>query len=249
MSAGEQMVFPESAARPRPLALETATRPARRRARTTARAFTKRTFDLAVSAVGLLIVLPLIVLIALLVRIDSAGPAFFRCERVGWRRRTLKMLKFRKMRDHVAGSALTLDDDERFTRTGRWLAKLKIDELPQLWHVLRGEMSLVGPRPESPVFVARFDDAYDVILGVRPGIVGLAQLAFADESRVLDHEDPVGDYLRRILPQKVALDTLYVAQQSIALDLRILFWSIVAVLFRRDVAVNRTTGRLSPRRR
>jgi lipopolysaccharide/colanic/teichoic acid biosynthesis glycosyltransferase len=159
------------------------------------------------------------------------------------------MLKFRKMHAGAGGAALTVERDERFTRVGRWLAKLKLDEIPQLWHVLAGEMSLVGPRPESEMFVALFRDDYDLILAARPGIVGFSQIAFVSEGRVLDHADPIGDYVERILPQKIAMDRLYVEQLSAMLDVRIFLWAIVAVLLRRQVAVDRVTGHLSLRHR
>ena len=208
----------------------------------------KRTTDVAVSASVLMALLPLIELVSVLIRLDSPGPVFFRCDRVGRARRPLRMLKFRKMRDGATGLPLTLSDDERFTRMGRWLAKYKLDEIPQFWHVLRGEMSLVGPRPESEVFVECFARDYDRILEARPGIVGLSQLAFAEESRILDPVDRTADYIERILPQKVAMDRLYVENQSFALDMRIVFWSAVAVLLQRPVAVHRETGRLTMRR-
>jgi lipopolysaccharide/colanic/teichoic acid biosynthesis glycosyltransferase len=158
------------------------------------------------------------------------------------------MLKFRKMRVGVSGSALTAPRDERFTPVGRILARTKLDELPQLWNVLVGEMSLVGPRPEDPSFVARDGDAFARILRVRPGITGLSQLAFACESDILDPLDRDGDYVRRILPQKVRLDELYAERRTLAMDVRILAWTAAAVLLRRNVAVNRVSGRLTLRR-
>jgi lipopolysaccharide/colanic/teichoic acid biosynthesis glycosyltransferase len=160
------------------------------------------------------------------------------------------MLKFRKMHpDAAAGTGLTVGLDERFTRVGVWLARLKIDEIPQLWHVLIGEMSLVGPRPEDPRFVSRHQREYDDILSVRPGITGLSQLAFAEEARILDPGRPVEHYLGRILPQKLNLDRLYVARWDLAFDLRILLWTIVAVAARRPVAVHRDSGAMNLRRR
>ena len=109
-----------------------------------------RTLDAFIAAVLLLMLLPFILVSAIAVRLDSPGPAFFRVDRTGWRGGRLRMLKFRKMRNDATGPALTVGDDERFTRLGPLLAKLKLDELPQLWHVLTGDMSLVGPRPEAP---------------------------------------------------------------------------------------------------
>jgi lipopolysaccharide/colanic/teichoic acid biosynthesis glycosyltransferase len=209
----------------------------------------KRTLDIVVSASLLLIALPLLLLVALLVRIDSRGSVLFRCDRAGHHGRRLRMLKFRKMHDKAAGAALTMGDDDRFTRVGRWLARLKLDELPQLWHVLRGDMSLVGPRPESEEFIAHCRPDYAVILQAKPGIIGLSQIAFFDESRILDSADPVVHYLDRIMPQKVRLDLLYVTRKSGALDLRILLWAFVAIVLRRDVAVHRSTGKMSLRRR
>ena len=126
------------------------------------------------------------------------------------------MLKFRKMHPGATGAPLTAAQDERFTRVGRLLSKTKLDELPQLWHVLRGEMSLIGPRPEDPTFVALHADEYEDILAVRPGISGLSQLAFADERRILSREDPMSHYVERLLPQKCAIDRLYASQAACA---------------------------------
>src|SRR4051794_41099047 len=119
-------------------------------------ALLKRAMDVIVAALALVVLAVPLLVIALLVVIDSPGPVFYRAERVGHRGRRLRMLKFRKMRADAAGGALPLAEDDRLTRLGKWLARTKLDELPQLWHVLRGEMSLVGPRPESPSFVALF---------------------------------------------------------------------------------------------
>jgi lipopolysaccharide/colanic/teichoic acid biosynthesis glycosyltransferase len=208
-----------------------------------------RTLDAFVAAALLLILLPFIVLSALAVRLDSPGPAFFRVERMGWRGGRLRMLKFRKMWNDASGPALTMDDDERFTRIGPLLAKLKLDELPQLWHVLTGDMSLVGPRPESPEFAELHRGEYATILGVRPGITGLSQVAFAEESRILDDQNPVNHYVGAILPQKVGLDVMYAQERSFWLNVRILFWTAAAVVMRRQVAVHRDSGRMNLRKR
>jgi lipopolysaccharide/colanic/teichoic acid biosynthesis glycosyltransferase len=212
-------------------------------------AFAIRAVDVLVSAVLLVLLLPVILVAAIVIRIDSPGAAFFRVDRVGFKGRPLRMLKFRKMRDDATGPNLTTDDDHRFTRVGVLLAKLKIDELPQLWHVLRGEMSLVGPRPEDPEFVLMHEQVYRIILGVRPGITGLSQVAFAEESRILDDDDPHSHYVGKILPQKVLLDEMYAEERSLKLNLRILFWTTAAVIMRRQVAVHRDSGKMNLRRR
>jgi lipopolysaccharide/colanic/teichoic acid biosynthesis glycosyltransferase len=209
----------------------------------------KRAVDIAVAGLALLLLLPLIVLTGLLVRLDSPGPAFFRCDRAGHRGRRLRMLKFRKMHNGASGRALTIDDDERFTRLGPLLAKFKLDEIPQLWHVFKGEMSLVGPRPEDVGFVEQHGRDYRHILRVKPGITGLSQIAFAEESRILDDDDPLGHYLDRLLPQKIGLDRLYARHRTVWFDLRILFWTFAAVFLRRPVAVHRHNGRMNLRRR
>jgi lipopolysaccharide/colanic/teichoic acid biosynthesis glycosyltransferase len=212
-------------------------------------AFAVRMVDLIVSAVLLVVLLPVVVLTAAVVKLDSRGPVFFRCRRVGFRGAQFQMLKFRKMRSGVLGAPVTLSADSRFTPVGRILAKTKIDELPQLWNVLKGEMSLVGPRPEDQVFVDLHTENYTTILAVKPGITGLCQLAFAKEGEILDDEDCVADYVERLLPQKVELDLLYIRHRSLRLNLRILVWTAIAVLLRRHVAVHRGTGRMTLRRR
>lgn len=208
-----------------------------------------RAVDIVVSVMLLVMLLPALLAAALLVRLDSPGPIFYRAERVGFRGQRLRMLKFRKMRDDAAGLALTMADDARFTRIGPFLARLKFDEIPQLWHVVRGEMSLVGPRPEDLSFVALHSDTFRSILSVRPGITGFSQIAFAEESRILDDADPLSHYVDQILPQKVALDVMYASQRTFWLNTRILFWTFAAVLLRREVAVHRDTGRMRLRRR
>jgi lipopolysaccharide/colanic/teichoic acid biosynthesis glycosyltransferase len=209
----------------------------------------KRGFDAVVAALLLAVLSPLIFVTALAIVLDSRGPAFFRCRRVGRGGREFGMLKFRKMHNGACGPALTAANDGRFTRMGRFLARTKLDELPQLWNVLRGDMSLVGPRPEDPSFVRLQRADFEAVLGVRPGVTGLSQLAFASESEILDAEHPTDDYLRRVLPQKLELDRMYVGRRSFRVDLRILAWTAAAVLLRRQVAVNRATGGLSTRRR
>jgi lipopolysaccharide/colanic/teichoic acid biosynthesis glycosyltransferase len=207
----------------------------------------KRTLDVVVTAPVLLLLAPLFIVIAAAIKLESPGTVLYRCRRVGRGGRELRMLKFRKMHEGARGPALVQTKDERFTRLGAFLARTKLDELPQLWNVLKGEMSLVGPRPEDPRFVEQHREAYDAILAVRPGITGLSQLAFARESEVLDPSDRVGHYVASILPQKIHMDRFYAARRSFAMDVRILWWTFCAVVARREVAVHRDTGRLSRR--
>jgi lipopolysaccharide/colanic/teichoic acid biosynthesis glycosyltransferase len=207
----------------------------------------KRAIDVAIAAPALVVLSPLFAAIALLVVLDSPGPVFYRATRVGYRGRPLAMLKFRKMHRTARGAELTLAGDERLTRVGAWLARSKLDELPQLWHVLRGEMSLVGPRPEAPSFVARFPIEYDAIQSTRPGLTGYTQLAFAREGTILDPQDAHGHYLRTLLPQKVELDLLYASRRSTRRDLQILVATCRTVFLHQPIAVNRKTGELTLR--
>jgi lipopolysaccharide/colanic/teichoic acid biosynthesis glycosyltransferase len=221
----------------------------RRRGADAIRAAIKRSIDVIVAALAIVVLSPLFLAIALLVVLDSPGPVFYRAERVGFRGRRLRMLKFRKMHAAARGAALTVAGDARLTRTGAWLARTKLDELPQFWHVLRGEMSLVGPRPESPGFVARFPDDYAVILKTRPGLTGYTQLAFAREGSILDPKDAHGHYVKQLLPQKVGLDRLYASHLCTRRDLRILIATFGTLVLGQPVAVDRTTGALTRRRR
>ena len=209
----------------------------------------KRVVDVALSVALLLAALPVLLVVALAIKLDSPGPVFYRVRRVGYGGRVFDMLKFRKMHRDVGGGPLTTTGDPRLTRVGSVLTSTRLDELPQLWDVLRGRMSIVGPRPEDPRFVALHRPEYERILSVRPGITGITQLAYAEERDLLDPGDPVGDYVTRILPGKVALDCLYVQRHRLRLDLAVLRWTLVALLLRRPVAVNRTSARMTYRKR
>jgi lipopolysaccharide/colanic/teichoic acid biosynthesis glycosyltransferase len=209
----------------------------------------KRTLDVLISAVVLALALPVMAVIALAIVIESPGGVLYRAERVGRNGRPLRMFKFRKMRRDAAGVPLTTAHDPRFTPVGALLARTKLDELPQLINVLRGDMSLIGPRPEDAAFVATRRLEFSEILTVRPGITGPSQIAFAQEARILSADDPVADYVERILPQKCRLDRMYVRSRSLRTDLRILIWTSAAVIGRRQVAVHRDTGRMSLRDR
>lgn len=184
----------------------------------------KRLFDLLLSALGLLLLAPLLLLIALWVKLDSPGPVFFRQERVGRHGRHFLIHKFRSMRVDNAGLQITVGADPRITRSGHFLRASKLDELPQLWDVLRGAMSLVGPRPEVPRYVALYPAGLrEIVLSVRPGITDLASLQFRHESDLLARAaDPEREYVEVLLPQKLALARQYVETASLAQDLRII---------------------------
>ncbi len=213
------------------------------------RAAVKRGIDVVFASLLLLAVSPIFAVLAIAIKLESPGPVFYRAPRVGYRGRALEMLKFRKMSKDATGLALTAHADVRFTRIGAFLARTKLDELPQLWNVLRGDMSVIGPRPEDPGFVIMHADEYADILQIRPGMTGLSQIAFAEESRILDEDDPVGHYVGRILPQKMTLDRMYARHYHLRIDLSILVWTSIAVLARRPIAVNRSTGSMRLRTR
>lgn len=194
----------------------------------------KRLFDLAFAAVTLLLLAPLIVAVALWVRVDSPGPVFFRQQRVGRGGQLFGIYKFRTMHPgaDIKGPQLTVGGDGRITRAGVWLRRSKADELPQFFNVLLGDMSVVGPRPEVPRYVAQYPaQVRSVVLSVRPGVTDLASIAFRNESEVLARSpDPEKTYLEQILPAKLRWAQQYVRTRSIWLDLRIIGWTVLAVL-------------------
>lgn len=192
-----------------------------------------RSLDVVLAGTACVLLSPLIAVIALAVRLDSPGPATYAGVRVGYRGRTFRMLKFRKMHDGATGPALTAARDDRFTRVGRMLSRTKMDELPQLVNVLAGDMALVGPRPEHPDFVRAREGEFRPVLAVAPGITGLSQVAFRDEFAHLTVGDEEATYLESILPVKLRLDTWYAGNRSVVLDMRIAWWTLRALATRR----------------
>ncbi len=193
----------------------------------------KRTFDVIVSAVVLLIAAPLLLGIGILVTTTSPGGPFFRQTRIGRHRRPFKILKFRTMTVHHAAAAGSFDagDRSRVTRIGRPLRRTKMDELPQLWNVLVGDMSLVGPRPEVPKWTEVHRARWDRVLSVRPGITDPGSLEFRDEERTLaESKDPETLYRDVVLPRKLDLAEEYVRDRSFAGDLMLLIATARAVL-------------------
>jgi lipopolysaccharide/colanic/teichoic acid biosynthesis glycosyltransferase len=193
---------------------------------------TKRAFDLAVASVGLLALAPLLALIALWIRLDSPGPVFFRQQRVGRRGILFNIFKFRSMTDHPCDRPqLTIGRDPRITRAGQFLRRYKLDELPQLINVVQGTMSLVGPRPEVPRYVACYPpQVRAVVLSVAPGITDWASILFKDESTILGRAaNPELAYIETILPQKLEYYQRYVRERTFWLDLRIILRTLAAI--------------------
>lgn len=195
--------------------------------------FFKRAFDISSSLIGLVCLSPIIFLSAGLIRLSSSGPVFYRGLRVGRYGKTFRIFKFRTMVADAEsrGASSTSDDDRRITRIGKFLRKYKLDELPQLINVLRGEMSIVGPRPEVKKFTDLFSVEESTILTVRPGITDWASLRNPDEGALLQGSlDPDRDYLEKIRPEKVRLQLKYVWERSFWTDLRIIFQTLQVVV-------------------
>ena len=194
----------------------------------------KRLFDIAGATLALLLLLPLLLLSALWIKLDSPGPVLYRQERVGRHAVPFRIHKFRTMAHGAAGLPLTVGADARITRAGAFLRRTRIDELPQFIDVLQGTMSLVGPRPEVPRYVARYPPGLrERALAVRPGITDPASLAFIDEAALLSRAvDPEREYIEVILPRKLQLAADYAGQASLRTDLGVL-WQTLRLLLRK----------------
>ena len=197
----------------------------------------KRVFDLVVASVLLALLAPLLLVIAAWVRLDSPGPALFRQERVGRGGRPFRIHKFRTMVADAPqrGPALTVGDDARITRAGRWLRRHRLDELPQLIDVVKGDMSLVGPRPEVPRYVAHYPAALrDDVLALKPGLTDPVSLAHLDESALLARAaDPEREYVEVVLPRKLELSLAYARRATVFSDLGVLWRTAATLLGRR----------------
>lgn len=192
----------------------------------------KRVFDLCIAVPGLVLLAPLFLIIALLIKLDDGGPVFFLQERVGYRGRRFKIWKFRTM--YVGAEqkgSLTVGSDPRITRVGRWLRKWKLDEFPQLINVILGEMSLVGPRPEVPKYVALYGEAELPVLNLVPGITDPASIAFRNESDVLaTAEDPERVYVQFLMREKIRLNLEYAKRATIWTDFLVILRTFLAIL-------------------
>ncbi len=194
----------------------------------------KRIFDVFFSFFGLIIFSPLFLIISFLVKISSLGPVFFKQERVGKNGKIFEIYKFRTMQKdapYIGNKFATPKDDPRITKIGYFLRRLNIDELPQLINVIRGEMSLVGPRPEVPEVVNLYKKDYEKILSIRPGMTDFASLEFRREGDILaSAKDIHGHYVREIVPEKIRLNFRYLDEQSFWLDIKLIFKTILKII-------------------
>jgi lipopolysaccharide/colanic/teichoic acid biosynthesis glycosyltransferase len=180
-----------------------------------------------VAFVALVALSPVLALLALAVLLEDGRPVLFRQKRIGRFGRPFVLLKFRSMYRDCGGLSVTAGNDPRITRTGHWLRRLKLDELPQLWNIVAGDMAFIGPRPEVPRFVDLADKAWAAVLAVRPGITDPATLVWRDEETVLSaSDDPERSYRVEVLPQKLALSAEYLRRRSLLLDFKLIVLTI-----------------------
>ena len=192
----------------------------------------KRIFDIILSLFGLMILFPFMLIIAILIKLDSKGPVFFKQVRVTKNEREFKIFKYRTMRvGSDKYSQITVGKDNRITKVGVFLRKYKLDEIPQLINVLIGDMSLVGPRPEVPKYVTLYTDEQKEILKVRAGITDYASIEFSDENDLLaSEEDPEKAYIEKVMPKKIELNKKYITEISILTDIKIILLTIKKIL-------------------
>ena len=196
----------------------------------------KRLFDIMFSFIGLVILAPVFLIVALLIKIFSSGPVFYKSERIGRNRRAFKMYKFRTMivgADKMGGPS-TASDDVRLTKIGLFLKKFQLDELPQLINVLKGEMSFVGPRPDVLLEIESLEpETRDIILSIKPGMTSLAVLANPHEGEILrGSKDSHKTYLEKIKPEKIRLNIEYVKKRSFWLDIKIIIKTFFVAIFK-----------------
>ena len=194
----------------------------------TAAAIRRRLFDVVVALIGLIAFLPVLIPVVIAIRLDSSGPILFSQDRLGQNGRLFRLYKFRKFRHGCHGRAVTLMDDNRMTRVGRFLERTKIDEVPQLWNVLRGDMAVVGPRPETLDFADCFDGPFAAVLAHRPGIFGPNQVHFRNECRLYpENIDPHVFYRAVLFPAKARADLEYFSRRRLDQDM---VWVVRGVL-------------------
>lgn len=211
---------------------------------------TKRIFDIVFSLLGIVILSPLMIVCALLVKLTSRGPVLFSQQRVGKGFQPFSIYKFRSMIVGAPkmGAQITADRDPRITTVGRVMRKLKLDELPQLFNVLRGDMSFVGPRPEVPHYVEMFRDDYRDLLRFRPGITDISSITYRFEEEILAAaEDPQATYVEEVLPAKIALSKTYAQKSSLWYDVKLIFATIFKISSSHEDSENSVDERVDER--
>lgn len=196
--------------------------------------FAKSAFDRIFGVIGFVLLSPFLAVIALLVRLTSPGPVLFLQERVGKNGKPFRIMKFRTMVEGAEemGLKITVGNDARVTRVGETLRKFKLDELPQILNIVKGEMSFVGPRPEVPKYVAHYTQEQKKVLSIKPGVTDLASIKYRKESELLGQsQDPEKTYLEEIMPEKLRINLDYVERASLAYDLRLLWRTVREVFF------------------
>lgn len=195
----------------------------------------KRLFDIIASSLGLIVLSPIFLVLAIWIKADSKGPVFYRQTRVGKDNRDFRLYKFRSMRpDADKGSLITIGGrDPRVTRSGYYIRKYKLDEFPQLINVLKGEMSLVGPRPEVRKYVDMYTPQQMKVLSVKPGITSLASIRYRNENEILAAaDDPDRCYIEQVMPDKLRIDLEYVGNASLANDIRLILSTFKEIIAR-----------------
>lgn len=193
----------------------------------------KRIFDIIVSIIGLVVLAPFFLIIGIIIKLDSTGPIFFKQVRVCKAGEKFEIYKFRTMVEDAEkkGMQITVGEDNRITNLGKFIRNYKIDELPQLINVLKGDMSFVGPRPEVPKYVELYNDEQKNILKVRPGITDIASIEYRDENKLLSKSDnPQKTYIEEIMPRKIELNLLYIRNFSVWYDIKLICKTIIKVI-------------------
>ena len=193
----------------------------------------KRIFDIVASLGGLIVLSPMLIIIAICIKLDSKGPVFFKQKRVGKNKKIFEIYKFRTMVTDAEklGKQITVGNDSRITKVGKFIRKYKLDEFPQLINVVKGEMSLVGPRPEVHRYVELYDEYQEQILLVKPGITDYASIEYRNENEILgSSSNPEETYIEEIMPTKVELNMKYIKNISILEDIKLILFTILAIL-------------------
>ena len=195
--------------------------------------FMKRGFDIISSLIGIILLSPILIVISIIIKTTSKGPVLFRQRRVGKDEKIFEIFKFRTMVVNAEnlGTQITIGEDKRITSIGKFLRKYKLDELPQLFNVFLGQMSLVGPRPEVPKYVEMYTSEQRMVLSVRPGITDYASLKYSDENDLLGKvEDPENYYINVIMQDKLKLNLEYIKDNNVFNDIKIIFQTILKCL-------------------